>query len=91
MQPEFEPVHIEEDPAELVYSSADAGAQDGAGATLRIDEPWDGYRDMTAADIRDRLVVADGATLAQVQLYEAGHRKRRTVLDAVRQQLATSG
>jgi hypothetical protein len=38
---------------------------------------------MTAADIRDRVVIADAAELAVVQLYESAHRNRRTVLEAV--------
>jgi hypothetical protein len=68
---------------ELVAESADPGAEEGAGAELHVDEPWDGYRKMSAADIRDRVVIADTAELAVVQLYESAHRKRRTVLEAI--------
>lgn len=88
-QPEFQPAHLDIEPAAVVYSSADPGAQDGAGAALHVDEPWDGYRGMKAADVIDRLVVADPATLAQVQLYEQSHRARSTVLAAVGRQLST--
>jgi hypothetical protein len=76
------PAHIEPE-VELVAESADPGAEEGAGAELHVDEPWHGYRRMTAADIRDRVVIADAAELAVVQLYESAHRNRRTVLEAV--------
>lgn len=87
-QPEFQPRHVEESEPELVHSSADPGAVEGAGANLRVDEPWPGYGKMTAADIVDRLAAADRATLAAVQLYEATHRKRTTVLTAVERTMA---
>jgi hypothetical protein len=76
-----EPAHIDDEP-ELVAEFSDAGAEEGAGAELHVDEPWDGYRSMRAADVRDRVAVADAAQIAIVQLYEATHRKRRTVLEA---------
>lgn len=76
-----EPVHVSEDPV-LVAESAESGAEDGAGAELRIDEPWEGYSSMTASEIRGRLVGADAATAAAVKLYEAAHKGRSTVLQA---------
>lgn len=87
-QPEFQPAHIEEEAATLVYSSADEGAQDGAGPTLHIAEPWNGYRGMNAPDVVDRLAVADTATLAAVQLFESANRSRKSVLAAVDHRLA---
>lgn len=87
-QPEFQPVHLDEEPADVVYSSSDEGAQDGAGASLHIGEPWNGYKGMTAPDVVDRLAVADSATLAAVQLYESANRDRKTVLAAVDERLA---
>ncbi|PTL56115.1 hypothetical protein [Paraconexibacter algicola] len=85
-QPEFQPPHVD-DEREVVHSSADAGAEDEVGATLRVDEPWPGYTAMTVPDIADRLVLADTATLAAVQLYEQTHRARKGVLVAVDEQL----
>lgn len=76
-----EPVHVSEEPV-LVAESAEAGAQDGAGAELRIEEPWEGYKSMTASEIRTRLRGADAATAAAVKLYEAGHKGRSSVLRA---------
>ena len=49
---------------------AEAGAEDGAGAQLRIDEPWKGYDQLRAGDIVERISGADAAELAAVELYE---------------------
>jgi hypothetical protein len=76
-----EPVHVSEEPV-LVAESAQTGAEDGAGAELRIEEPWEGYSSMTASEVRARLRDADAATAAAVKLYEAGHKGRSTVLQA---------
>lgn len=78
------PAHIDTH-AELVAEFSEPGAEEGAGAEVHVDEPWDGYRRMQAADIRDRIVLAGPAELAVIQLYETAHRRRRTVLDAVEQ------
>jgi hypothetical protein len=86
-EPEFvepeppEPTHVSEEPV-LVAEVAERGAEDGAGAELRIDEPWEGYSSMTAAEIRRRLHEADAATVAAVRLYEAANKGRSTVLQA---------
>jgi hypothetical protein len=76
-----EPVHVEVE-EELVAQVADPGAEDGPGAQLSVDEPWDGYSKMKAADIVDRLAAATPAEVAVVQLYESTHRRRKTVLAA---------
>lgn len=76
------PVHIDTEP-ELVAEFAEPGAEEGAGAEIHVDEPWDGYRRMRVADIRDRVAVAGAEQLAVTQLYEVTHRRRRSVLDAV--------
>ena len=67
-----------------MQSVAEAGAEDGAGAQLRIEEPWKGYDQLRAADLVEHLSGADAAVLAAVELYEGSHRRRKTVLDAVR-------
>jgi hypothetical protein len=88
--PEELPAHVSEEPV-LVDEVAEAGAEDGAGAQIRIEEPWEGYREMTAADVIDRINGADAAVLAAVELYEISARRRRTVVDAVRRELARAG
>ncbi len=73
--------HVDPD-EELVAEFADSGAEDGAGAELRVDEPWPNYRRMTAKEITDRLAAVSAEEIAVVRLYESTHRKRRDVLRA---------
>lgn len=87
--PVSEPAHVSEEP-ELAESVAETGAEDGAGAEVRIAEPWDGYRLMNAAEIIDRLATASSAELAAVELYELSSRKRKSVLAAARSRLKQS-
>jgi hypothetical protein len=81
-----EPAHIDVD-ADLVEEVAEPGAEDGAGAQVRIAEPWEGYRELRAADIIDRLAEASREELAAIELYELSSRKRRTVIAAAQRQL----
>ncbi len=80
------PAHVSED-AELVESFAEPGAEDGAGAAVHVEEPWKGYRHMTANEIVARLAHASREELATVELYERLHRRRRTVLAAAERDL----
>lgn len=84
-----EGAHVDRD-AVVVAQSADAAAAEGAGAQIRIDEPWDGYGQLRARDVIAQLATADPAMLALVRLYESAHRKRRTVLAEVDRRLAAS-
>ena len=71
--------------AELREREREAEAmEDSPGAVVHVDEPWDGYQRMAAADVVDRLRVADEATKAVVLLYEEQHRARKSVLAAAR-------
>jgi hypothetical protein len=88
-EPATEPVHVSEQP-ELVEEVSEAGAEDGAGAEVHVEQPWDGYDRMKAADVIDRLAGASTAELAAVQLYETGTRGRRTVLESVERELRIS-
>jgi len=76
-----EPEHVSEEP-ELVAEVAEEGAEHGAGAEVRIEEPWPGYDGMTAADIKDRLVAEPPEVAAAVKLYEASKKGRASVLEA---------
>ncbi|HLJ03022.1 MAG TPA: hypothetical protein VKT31_06250 [Solirubrobacteraceae bacterium] len=80
------PEHVSEQP-ELVFESAERGAEEGAGASVRVREPWEGYERMNARTVISRLSEATAAELAAVQLYERAHRDRRTVHDAVEREL----
>ena len=84
--PLTEPGHVSAEP-ELVETSAEPGAEDGAGAAITVQEPWAGYRRMNARDVIDRARLASVAELAAIELYEARHRGRQTVLAAVERQL----
>jgi hypothetical protein len=85
---ELIPDHIDTEPV-LVAEAAEEGAQDGAGAELHVDPPWDGYDQMTAAAIRDRLAAAGATEAAAVELYEASSKNRRSVLDAAERALSS--
>ncbi len=82
-----EPTHVSEEPT-IVGELAEPGAEDGAGAQVTIDEPWDGYRRMSAKEVIARVSHSDSAELAAVSLYESAHQARQTVLSAVERQLA---
>jgi hypothetical protein len=81
-----EPVHVSEEAA-LVDEIAEPGAEDGAGAEIHIAEPWEGYGQMTAKQVIERLNKATPAELAAVQLYEGSHRRRQTIVNAVQRTL----
>jgi hypothetical protein len=70
--------HVDEEP-ELVESF---GPADDVGATLSVDEPWDGYARQPANAIVARLRDADPAVKAVVALYERSHKNRATVMRA---------
>jgi hypothetical protein len=89
------PAHVSEE-LQFVESFAELGAEEGAGAAVHVMEPWDGYREMTANAIIERLADASREELAAVVLYEGGHRRRQTVIAEARRSLskataATSG
>jgi hypothetical protein len=81
-----EPAHVSEEP-ELVREEAEPGAEDGAGATVTIRPPWQGYEHMGAREVIARLDEASPAELAAVQLYESSNRSRQTVLETVERRL----
>jgi hypothetical protein len=66
---------------------ADRGAEEGAGAALTVEEPWQGYARMNARQVIERLADASDAELAVIQLYESTHRGRRTLISAVERRL----
>ena len=80
-EPAPEPTHVSEEP-ELVEEFAEPGAEDGAGASVEIAEPWPGYRGLSADDVIARIDDATPAELAGIELYETANRHRQTVLEA---------
>jgi hypothetical protein len=83
---ELIPDHVDEEPV-LVAEAAEEGAEEGAGAEFHVEPPWDGYDQMTAARIRDRLAAATATEAAAVELYESSRKNRRSVLDAAERAL----
>jgi hypothetical protein len=83
---ELIPDHVDEEVV-LVAEVAEDGAEDGAGPELHVVAPWEGYASMTAADIRDRLAAATPAEAAAVELYEATHKSRKSVMEAAERAL----
>jgi ferritin-like metal-binding protein YciE len=55
--------------------------------SLRGDEPWPGYDDMTAQDIVERLRDSDDELAAAVRDYERAHKDRTTVVRAAQREL----
>ena len=51
----------------LTAEFAEEGAEDGAGAEVHVDEPWEGYSQMRVNEIKERLA---GATLAEAAAVE---------------------
>ncbi|MFL5827631.1 MAG: hypothetical protein ACJ76V_13990 [Thermoleophilaceae bacterium] len=78
--------HVSEE-ATVVAEFAEQGAEEGAGAEVSVEEPWDGYGRMKAQDIIARLDSESDEVVAVVQLYETFHRKRQTVLRAAERRL----
>jgi hypothetical protein len=85
--PAAEPAHVSAE-AEVVEELADPGAEDGAGAQVRVvGEPWPGYRHLKARDVIARLASATREELAAVELFELAHANRKSVVTAAQQAL----
>jgi hypothetical protein len=81
-----QPTHVSEE-VTLVEEFAEPGAEEGAGAQVTIDEPWEDYAKLSAHEVIERLSDATAAELAAVNLYESANHARRTVLSEVERQL----
>lgn len=77
---------VDDDPVPVAEFGG-KGAETAAGAQIHIDEPWDGYDGMTAAQIQKRLAKANRAVVAAVSLYEGSGRGRRSVIGAADRRL----
>jgi hypothetical protein len=83
--------HVSEEPVP-VAEFAEAGAEDGAGAELTIEEPWEGYAQQDSRTIVRELAGASREALAAVELYESTHKRRSSVSAAAERRLkALSG
>src|SRR3954453_1570801 len=59
-------------------------------ASLRGDEPWPGYDELTAAEVQAVLSEGDDDRARQVRSYERAHKNRAGVLKATERQLASA-
>src|SRR5215216_5520723 len=58
-------------------------------SSLRGDEPWPGYDELTAAEVQTALREADGDRLKAVRSYERAHKARAGVLNATERRIGT--
>ncbi len=58
--------------------------------TLRGDEPWPGYDELTAAEVQSVLSEGDHDRVEQVRTYERSHKNRAGVLKAAERELANA-
>jgi hypothetical protein len=87
VEPASEPAHVDEEPV-LVGEFAEPGAEEGAGASVHVEQPWTGYDALRAREITDRVTAQPDAVLSLLLLYERANRDRRTVVSAVERELA---
>ena len=59
-------------------------------STLRGDEPWPGYDELTVAELQTALGKADETAIKAVRTYERAHKARAGVLKATERELATA-
>jgi hypothetical protein len=78
--------HVSEEPVP-VAEFAEPGAEDGASAELRVEEPWEGYSRQDARTVGRKLATASRETLAAVELYESTHKQRRSVMEPAERRL----
>jgi ferritin-like metal-binding protein YciE len=58
--------------------------------TLRGDEPWPGYDELTVSELQTALGKADDDRIKAVRTYERAHKARAGVLNATERELATA-
>jgi hypothetical protein len=58
--------------------------------TLRADEPWPGYDELTAAEVQAVLGEGDDARAREVLGYERAHKNRAGVMRAAERERSTA-
>jgi hypothetical protein len=56
------PAHVSEEP-QLVEEFAEPGAEDGVGAAVHVEEPWEGYAQLTADQVVAQRLLRAGRSL----------------------------
>lgn len=69
---------------------ADLFARSKVEQAIVLDEPWDGYDDMTVDEITARLPEASPSLLVTVKNYEQKNKNRKTIIDATERETVSS-
>jgi len=59
-------------------------------ASLRGDEPWAGYDELTVSDVQTALNAGDDDLASKVRAYERAHKSRAGVLKAAERELSNA-
>ncbi len=78
-----DPPRSVDDVAEAVDDAVHAEPEDQPESVPVTDLPIDGYDDLAARQVVDRLAALDRADLARIEIYEREHRNRSTVLGKI--------
>ena len=62
----------------------------GRVTSLRGDEPWTGYDELTAAEVQAALSEGDDERVEQVRSYERAHKDRASVMKATERELSNA-
>jgi ferritin-like metal-binding protein YciE len=69
---------------------ADGFVRSSISETIVVDEPWDGYDDMTVDDIKARLDDASDSLVLSVRNYESKNKNRKTIIDLTERESVNS-
>jgi ferritin-like metal-binding protein YciE len=69
---------------------ADGFVRSEIGDSIILDEPWDGYDDMTVDEIQARLDDASDSLLLSVRNYESKNKNRKTIIELTERETVDS-
>ena len=69
---------------------ADAFIKSKVEQAIVLDEPWDGYDEMTVDEIKARLDEGSPSLLLTVRTYEEKNKNRKTIIDATDREIVSS-
>ena len=69
---------------------ADGFVKSAVTDTILLDEPWEGYDDMTVDEIKGRLDDASDSLVLSVRNYETKNKNRKTIIDLTERETVSS-
>ena len=69
---------------------ADAFVRSTVTETIVLDEPWEGYDDMTVEEIKSRLDEASDSLVLSVRNYEVKNKNRKTIIELTERETVSS-